>query len=119
MNENSPARKVVLAFGLTLDGYIARSDGAVDFLVGDQAGELSGKDIFLMGDGELARSFLTADLVDELVLGVLPILPGEGVPPFPSGFPERDFALLESKSNSNGSVTLKYGRIRAHAAPES
>jgi hypothetical protein len=29
---HQPARKVVLGLGITLDGYIARPDGTVDFL---------------------------------------------------------------------------------------
>jgi riboflavin biosynthesis pyrimidine reductase len=32
-----------------------------------------------MGGGELARSFLQADLVDELMMHVVPILLGDGI----------------------------------------
>jgi len=39
-----------------------------------------------MGGGELARDFLTADLVDELYLGVVPVLLGEGIRFFPTVF---------------------------------
>jgi dihydrofolate reductase len=60
----------------------------------------------------LARSFLEADLVDELFLGVGPILLGDGTRGFPGKFPQRDFKLTESKSYSNGSVALRYERIR-------
>jgi len=35
-----------------------------------------GKDIWLMGGGELAREFLKADLVDEIYLGIVPIFVG-------------------------------------------
>ena len=55
-----------------------------------------GRDIRLVGGGELARDFLEADLVDELYLGVVPVLLREGIPLFPSGFPQRDFSLLEN-----------------------
>ena len=65
-----------------------------------------------MGGGELARAFLNADLVDRLYLGVVPVLLGEGIPLFPSGFPQRDFTLLENKSYSKGLITLKYERSR-------
>jgi dihydrofolate reductase len=44
--------------------------------------------------GELARAFLDEDLVDRLRLGVVPVLLGEGIPLFPSGFPQRNFTLL-------------------------
>jgi len=72
----------------------------------------SGKDIWLMGGGELARAFLKADLVDRLRLGVVPVLLGEGIPLFPSGFPQRDFTLIENKTCSKGLIALTYDRSR-------
>jgi dihydrofolate reductase len=172
-------RNVVLGLGISLDGYIARPNGAVDFLfmpkdysmapffatidtaimgrktlddalkmggtfnsgssikyyvfskmlaAGERDGVVftrqspaslirelrkrDGKNIWLMGGGELAREFLKADLVDELYLGVVPILLGEGIPLFPSGFPQRDFSLIENKTYSKGLISLKYKRSR-------
>jgi dihydrofolate reductase len=69
-----------------------------------------GKDIYLGGGGELARSFLQEDLVDELFIGLGPILLGDGIPGFPGKFPQRDFRLTECTSYSNGSVGLRYER---------
>ena len=71
-----------------------------------------GKDIWLMGGGELTRAFLQDDLVDELYLGILPTLIGEGIPAFPAGFPERSFARVENKSFSKGMIALRYERAR-------
>jgi dihydrofolate reductase len=65
-----------------------------------------------MGGGELGRDFLKEDLVDELYLGVVPVLLGEGLPLFPPGFPQRDFSLLENKTFSKGLIALKYKRAR-------
>jgi dihydrofolate reductase len=73
----------------------------------------SGRDIYLGGGGELARSFLSEDLVDELFIGVGPVLLGDGIPGFPAKFPQRDFRLTECKSYSNGSVGLRYERMRS------
>jgi len=70
-----------------------------------------GKDIYLGGGGGLARSFLQEDLVDELFI-VGPLLLGDGIPGFPGKFPQCDFKLTECKSYSNGSVGLRYERIR-------
>ena len=170
-------RKVVLGVGISLDGYIARPDGSVDFLfipkdysmaklfkrvdtavmgrktyemglklgggkIGSHGMELfvfsrmmeagergevtvtgespktfmkalrkkKGKDIWLMGGGELTREFLREDLVDEMELGVVPVLIGEGIAAFPSGFPQRQFALMENKSYSQGLIGLRYER---------
>jgi dihydrofolate reductase len=71
-----------------------------------------GKDIYLGGGGELCRSFLQEDLVDEMFLGLGPVLLGDGIPAFPGKFPQRNFKLIECKSYSNGSVGLRYERVR-------
>jgi dihydrofolate reductase len=172
-------RKVVLGLGISLDGYIARPNGDVDFLFmpkdysmasffstvdtalmgrktldaglkmsggslpassmetyvfshskppgkGDgwtfvdespvafvsKLRKRPGKNIWLMGGGELTREFLKADLVDELYLGVVPVLLGEGIALFRSGFPQRDFSLVENKTYSKGMIALKYKRAR-------
>jgi dihydrofolate reductase len=65
-----------------------------------------------MGGGELARDFLKADLVDEIYLGVVPALLGEGIPLFPPGFPQREFSLTENKTYSQGLIALRYARVR-------
>lgn len=174
-------RKVILGLGISLDGYIARPDGSVDFLfmpkdysmgpffktidtalmgrktyevglrmsggkklntyglatyvftrslppgerdgiiftrdapkkIVDALRKRKGKDLWLMGGGELARDFLKDDLVDELYIGVVPTLVGEGIPLFPSGFPQREFKLLENKTYSRSMISLKYARNRA------
>jgi dihydrofolate reductase len=177
--ETLSMRKVILGVGISLDGYIARPDGAVDFLFmpkdysmaaffasidtfvmgrktldaalrmgggsgsfggmpayvlsrSQPAGERDGlvftresparlvrrirrrpgKHIWMMGGGELARAFLAADLIDELYLGIVPVLLGEGIPLFPSGFPQRDFRLRENKAYSKGLIALEYERVR-------
>jgi dihydrofolate reductase len=79
----------------------------------EQIRKRSGKDIWLMGGSELARDFLKADLVDELYLGVVPVLLGEGLPLFLSGFPQRDFELLENRTFSKSLIALKYKHIRS------
>lgn len=78
-----------------------------------------GKDIWLMGGGEVVRDFLKADLVDELYIGVVPVLLGEGIPLFPSGFPQRNFALIENKTFSRGLISLKYKRVRGKTKKQS
>src|SRR5947209_15984092 len=72
-----------------------------------------GKNIWLMGGGELARDFLKADLVDELYLGIVPVLLGEGIPLFPSGFPQRNFTLMDNKTYSKGLIAVKPQPARA------
>ena len=176
----SSRRAVVLGLGISLDGYIARPDGTVDFLFmpkdysmapffktidaailgrktydvaqkmggggfgsfkleyyvmsrtlppGERDGLIftsespaalvarlrkkKGKNIWLMGGGELARAFLIDNLVDDLYLGIVPVLLGSGLPLFPPGFPQRNFVLTENKTFSRGLISLKYQRIRS------
>jgi dihydrofolate reductase len=41
---------------------------------------------------------IAAEVVDELVIGVYPVLLGNGIRLFPGGFPRRDLRLVESKT---------------------
>jgi dihydrofolate reductase len=68
-----------------------------------------------MGGGEIAREFLKADLVDELYLGVVPVLIGEGIPLFPPCFPQREFELLENNTYSQGMIALRYATVRSRS----
>jgi dihydrofolate reductase len=70
-----------------------------------------GKDIWLMGGGELAAAFLNAGLVDELYLGIVPVLLGEGIPLFPPGFKEQKFKLAANNTYSRGLIELLYTRV--------
>jgi dihydrofolate reductase len=96
------------------DGFEVVNGSLTDFV--RKLKRRNGKDIYLGGGGQLCRSFLQEDLVDELFLGISPTLLGDGIPAFPSKFPQRDFKLMECKSYSNGSVGLRYERIRTKAS---
>ena len=72
----------------------------------------TGKNIWMMSGGELGRAFLKADLVDEIYLGIVPALLWDGIPLFPSGFPQGNFSLIENKSYSQGMIALRHARRR-------
>jgi len=175
-------RKVILALGVSLDQYIARKDGGVDWLsmdweydwmkffrtidvvlMGrkswDKAIEMSGgkkanpypgtetyvfsntlkesgakdveiisgnptefisglkkkdgKDIWLSGGGELAKSFLDENLVDEISIGITPHVLGSGLPLFLELKREIPLRLIscethKHKKEDNAMVELKY-----------
>ncbi len=52
-----------------------------------------GKNIWLVGGGELLHSFLKEKLVDELILTVAPTLIGNGIPLFKEGDYHSEFSL--------------------------
>ena len=174
-------RNIIYGVGTSLDGYIARRDGSLDFLhlrpsnysmgpffktidvglmgrktyeagvrmnggkfesrglrcyifsrslpEGERDGAIfvreerlveelrmkKGKDIWLIGGGELTREFLKEDLLDDLYLGIAPVLIGEGIPLLAARFPQREFTLTESKTYSGGLIALKYERVRTKA----
>ena len=179
-------RNVVLGLGISLDGYIAREDGSVDWLSTDwdydwgafmgtidtvlmgrgswlkmlemtgglkqnpykglrtcvfsrtleaieadgvelvgspiapfvrELKRTEGKKIWLSGGGCLAASFLEEDLVDELHLGVTPVLLGSGIRLFQSFGRQLDLRLKANntcynRSKNNAMVELAYDVVR-------
>lgn len=67
-----------------------------------------GKDICLMGGGELARSLFEADLIDEIGFNVHPVLLGSGIPLFHAMSRQIDLELIECQKFENGCVCLTY-----------
>ncbi len=62
--------------GTSVDGYIARPDGALDFL--DRGGgEAHGYDEFM--EAATIRGFLRAGLIDRLIITRVPVLIGSGI----------------------------------------
>ena len=170
-------RKVILYIAMSLDGYIAREDGSVDWLPagegGDadygyaefkssvdtvlmgrttyeqvltfgaypyadcnsivfsrkRAGELGehvrftdedpsdvletlrgeqGKDIWLVGGGELISAFLDKALVDEFWIFIVPTLLGRGIQLFDGPFPDAVLQLRDVLAFQTGLVRLRY-----------
>ena len=185
-HEAPSTRSIVLSVAVSLDGYIARRDGSVDWLreprfmgpaidfagltrpfdvvpagrktldvhnlkggggmgkmtcymfsrtkppgkregaeyvnrpPSDLARELKaqpGKDIWLMGGGELAREFLREELVDRMGLAFMPVLLSEGIPLFPAGFPQRDWTVASHRGYPSGIVSVSYARKRDQRNP--
>jgi dihydrofolate reductase len=67
-----------------------------------------GKDVVVVGGGELLTSLLTLDLVDEISLAIIPVILGKGIP-FVRQLSKRvSLTLINSKTYSNGTVQLAY-----------
>jgi dihydrofolate reductase len=67
-----------------------------------------GKDICLMGGGELANSLFEAGLIDEIGLNIHPVLLGSGIPLFHEMSRQINLELLESQTFKNGCVCVRY-----------
>jgi dihydrofolate reductase len=66
-----------------------------------------------MGGGKLASSFLAAGLIDELTLGLMPVVLGAGLPLFDGGLVPTRLALIESKTYKGGALGLTYKTVTA------
>jgi dihydrofolate reductase len=67
-----------------------------------------GKDICLMGGGELARPLFEAGLIDEIGLNIHPVLLGSGIPLFHAMSRQIDLELRECRAFKNGCVYVTY-----------
>jgi dihydrofolate reductase len=67
-----------------------------------------GKDLWLIGGGEIIKAFLENRLVDEIVLSIHPILLGSGIPLFPEGDYFTHYETVECIKFDSGLVQLKY-----------
>jgi dihydrofolate reductase len=67
-----------------------------------------GKDLCLLGGGELARSLFAAGLIDELGLNIHPVLLGRGIPLFHPMDRQIDLELQECRAFQNGCVYVTY-----------
>jgi dihydrofolate reductase len=66
-----------------------------------------GKDIWIVGGGDILHTFLKEKLVDELIVTVAPTIIGEGIPLFKSGDYELELSLKGTRT-FNQFVELHY-----------
>lgn len=67
-----------------------------------------GKDICVMGGGELAHSLFEAKLIDEIGFNIQPVLLGAGIPLFHPMKRQIDLELLDCQRFKNGCVSVTY-----------
>ena len=67
-----------------------------------------GKDVCLMGGGELARPLFEAGLIDEVGFNIHPVLLGSGIPLFHPMSRQIDLELIECRPFKNGCIFVSY-----------
>ena len=67
-----------------------------------------GKDICMMGGGELAHSLFEAGLIDEVGFNIHPVLLGSGIPMFHEMSRQLNLELIERKTLKTGCVWVIY-----------
>lgn len=73
--------------------------------------EQQGKDIWLVGGGEIISMLLDNNLVDEMIITYIPKILGDGIPLFPKMKIESNWKLLNSQSYCSGALSVEYQRI--------
>ena len=68
----------------------------------------SGKNIYCDGGSEVANELMKNNLIDELIVSIIPILLGDGIKLFNDGRPEKELSLVSSKQFESGLVQLHY-----------
>ena len=102
------------AAGLTKALAAKKKDRNVEVVTEDAADFVSklkaqkGKGIVVFGGGELARSLFAADLIDEVVLNVQPVILGSGIPLFREMKRQIDLELFNSRPLKDGGIVLSY-----------
>jgi dihydrofolate reductase len=69
-----------------------------------------GKHIYCDGGAEIVTELLNNDLIDEIIISVIPVLLGNGIRLFKDGRPEQKLALLSAKQFDTGLTQLHYRR---------
>jgi dihydrofolate reductase len=79
----------------------------IDSFVG-RLREQPGKDIWLMGGGDLIASFLDAQAIDEFIVSVVPVFIGDGIPLIARRHRHAPLELQSLERFEDGLVQLRY-----------
>jgi dihydrofolate reductase len=119
-----------LGYGSKIKNYVfshqpqESPDPSVEFVrepIGDFAKRLratQGKDIWMMGGGEIIASFLDAGQIDEFMIHVIPTFIGEGIPLVAPRHREIELKLLSAHDYTDGVVRFHYAVERTMEKPK-
>ena len=83
--------------------YVRFISGDIAAFVGSLKDE-SGKDIWLIGGGQVNTVMLNQDLIDEIILTVSPVVLGEGIPLFAPGAERSFFKTVGCETYETGLI---------------
>lgn len=92
------------------------NDENVEYVSGDivaftkQLKNQPGKDIWLIGGGKINTIFLENELIDQIILTIVPFTLGDGIPMFHKANVETKFKLESNQTFPNGMVQLTFNK---------
>lgn len=97
------------------DAEIHFAEGDVAAFHGAMTEAADGKNVWVVGGGDLAGQFYDAGLLDEILVEITPVTLGEGFPLLPRRVVDPPLKLLSSTPRGPGFVTLHYEVSRSAA----
>ena len=76
-----------------------------------QLSKEQGRTIFIDGGAQIVNSLLEAELIDEMIISVIPIILGCGTRLFQEVYPEQKLQLIKSEAFKSGLVQLHYSTV--------
>lgn len=98
-------------------GRITFYTDGLEKLVGQLKSE-GGKNIYCDGGAEIVNELLRHDLIDEMILSIIPILVGDGIRLFKDGRPEQRLELVNSTVFDTGLTQIHYKRKTSTPEPK-
>ena len=71
-----------------------------------------GKDIWLVGGGELVSMLLNSDLIDNMLITYIPTILGDGIPLFPKMSKGSNWKLANSQPHNNSVLCIEYQKVK-------
>ena len=84
------------------------TDAPIPAVHEEMSAAAGGKNLWVVGGGNVASQFAGAGLLDELLLTVVPVVIGSGKPLFDERLPGGPLQLLGTRTYGNGMVELRY-----------
>ena len=89
--------------------------GPVTEFVEDLRAGAAGRNVWIVGGGNLAAQFADAGALDEIIISIIPVVLGSGKAVLPLAGPTAPLELVASHTMGRGVVELRYGFRRTPA----
>ncbi|PSL07727.1 dihydrofolate reductase family protein [Cecembia rubra] len=74
----------------------------------DRLKRREGRNLFIVGGAQVVKMVLDAGLMDEMIISIVPVLLGDGIPLFSKGIPASNLKLVSTRNFESGLVQFHY-----------